>query len=120
MRKFIQFFILALSFSFLASCGGGGDLPNSSGSKASLKEAFTKIKKGMSPEQVMAVVGSDPSHTYRHNGQIYALSYWTGSAADNNYASLSINFGSITATTKRVYSKSFVSVDDSDSEVYSY
>lgn len=119
MRKFFQFFILALSFSFLASCGGGGsELPGSSGSKESLKEAYFKIQKGMSPEQVMGIVGGEPSHIYRYNGQIFALAYWTGSPAGQDYATLSINFNSVTGTNKGVYGKTYTSIGDSDSQIY--
>lgn len=119
MRKFFQFFILALSFSFLASCGGGGsELPGSSGSKESLKEAYFKIQKGMSPEQVMGIVGGEPSHIYRYNGQIHALSYWTGSAGANDYAVLTVNFDALSGTNKGVYAKSYSSLADSDSQIY--
>lgn len=119
MRKFIQFFILAISFSFLASCGGGGgDLPGASGSKESLKAAYYKIKKGMSPQQVMGIVGGEPSHIYRYNGQIYALAYWTGTSAGQDYATLSINFNSLTGTNKGVYGKTYTSIGDSASQLY--
>jgi hypothetical protein len=119
MRKFIQFFILALSLSFLASCGGGGsELPGSSGSKESLKEAYFKIQKGMSPEQVIAVVGSEPSQTYRYNGQIYTLGYWTGATSSSDYAILTVGFDALSGVNKGVQSKSFGTLTEKDSQLY--
>lgn len=120
MRKFFQFFILALSFSFLASCGGGGsELPGSSGSKESLKEAYFKIQKGMSPEQVIAVVGSEPSQVYKHNGQVYSMSYWAGSAGAYDYGLLSLTFDSFSGVNRGLKSKSYGGYNGSQLETYS-
>ena len=120
MRKFFQFFILALSFSFLASCGGGGsELPGSSGSKESLKEAYFKIQKGMSPEQVIAAVGSEPSQIYKHNGQVYSMSYWAGSAGTYDYALLSLSFDSFSGVNRGLQSKSYGGYNGTQIETYS-
>ncbi len=120
MRKFIQFFILALSFSFLASCGGGGsELPGSSGSKESLKEAYFKIQKGMSPEQVMGIVGGEPAYIFRHNGLVYSMTYWAGTTGTYDYAILSLSFDSLSGVNNGLKSKSYSGYNGSQLETYS-
>lgn len=117
MRKLIQFLLLALSFVFLASCGGS-EVPGSSGTKASLKAGYSKIQKGMTPEQVIVLVGSEPSYTYRVSGQTHALNYWTGTIGTNDYAVLNVNFDVQASTNNGVKSKSYSSLDESESEEY--
>lgn len=59
------FFAMALSTAALAACGGGGDGDDDvagGGRAASLEEAYDRIQKGMTYEQVVQIVGS------AHNG----------------------------------------------------
>lgn len=120
MRKLIFFLLSPLVFSFLNACGGGGDVPGSTGSPSSLRAGYNQVQKGMNPDQVLAVMGSEPSHTYRMNGQIYGFSFWTGSAADKTYVAVNINFHNSTGSANLVASKMFVSTNESDSQNYSY
>lgn len=59
------FFAMALSTAALAACGGGGDGDDDvagGGRAASLEEAYDRIQKGMTYEQVVQIVG------FAHNG----------------------------------------------------
>lgn len=119
MRPIIRFFFLALGLSFLVACGGGEDLPGSSGSKESLKAAYFKLQTGMSPEQVKATVGGNPSYTYSHNGKIYSYSYWTGTTGTYDYAILTLIFSSYSGSGNGLSSKSYSGYNGTQLETYS-
>jgi hypothetical protein len=98
-RTLLATFLMFTTFSFLTACGGGDSNPSSVDGRpknAGLRDAYFRISKGMSVEQVKAAVGGTPWYAPVQNGQIYALSY----AGVDTYESLSVNFSSDRALSK--------------------